>query len=179
MKAAHVASAIPDILKIQLSQNLHVTVQMVQQSFVKLGLYPFDADKLFDMLKAPVSQEVRALVQSKKTEIIALIEAQGEMFEQDFVDLGILPTSIKPKAELVDLLVLYRRRACILTHPALLVRELARKDDRQLETKPQVADMEAAECEEQLYDEYDSSDDGNSASDCSNEEDNDDKVATK
>ena len=35
MKAAHVASAIPGILKIQLSQNLHVTVHTVQQSFVK------------------------------------------------------------------------------------------------------------------------------------------------
>ena len=42
-----------------------------------------------------------------------------------------------------------------------------------------VADMEAAEKEEQLCDEYDSSDDGNFASDCSNEEDNEDKVAAK
>ena len=70
------------------------------------------------MLKVPVSQEVRALAKSKKAEIIAMIKAQEGMFEHDFVDFRILPTLIKPKAKLVDLLVFYRRRACILTHPA-------------------------------------------------------------
>jgi hypothetical protein len=74
--------------------------------------------------KTKVSKEENALIENNLDNLTDLFEQQGEqLFDADMINLGIQSHVVRGGKKAMDALVLYRRRSCMLTNPALIERE--------------------------------------------------------
>jgi len=124
MDVAHVGMAKLGLLRVQLALQLCMRPHMIRESFQCSGIFPRDANHILRNCHHRVTVAEQRAVQLHMPELVQLINTQGEIYESDFDQLGILCTKERLGKSL-DELILNRRRAVILTHPTVVAKEQA------------------------------------------------------
>jgi hypothetical protein len=102
------------LLRIQKVLQLTLRQDIVQESFSKTGMYPFNLDKILDECKSKLNDEQRDIIKDKLPGLVDIFELEGHISDASLIKSGILPTvnSAKPK----DQLTLSSQRAVLLSH---------------------------------------------------------------
>lgn len=122
MNSAHLTLGKYGLLRIQLALQLCMRPHMIRESFQATGLYPVDAKKILSNCHHRITREEELHIMHRMPELIQLFKTQGEVFESDFDRLGIQSTKQR-EGKGLDGLILYRRRAIILTHKDVVRRQ--------------------------------------------------------
>lgn len=139
MNTAHVNMAKYGLLRVQLALQLCMRPHMIRESFEATGLYPPCSEQVLANCHSRIKSRDYAWIRKKMPELVQLMKDQGEIYEKDFDRLQILCT-MEREGKTLDELIIYRRRAIVLTHPEVVRRqeEYVQKkiaEERRLELK--------------------------------------------
>lgn len=118
------------LLRIQLAFMQSLRRDTIQKSFRTTGIYPFSLKTIIANCKRDVSLEEYTHIESVMEQLKAIMRCKGELLDSDFDAAGIRNVLEKRK----DHLVVYRRRAVLLTHK-YYIREVSRKIASKEESK--------------------------------------------
>jgi hypothetical protein len=131
MTAAHRHMAVYGLLRIQLALMISMHRCTITKSFEKTGIFPYNVSNMFKECKSTISPEEAAHIRAKLPELIEIIAEKGELTDEDFER-----CNIRALGASKDQLVVYRRRAVMLTNRALIARE----DDKRAGKEDKPAD---------------------------------------
>jgi hypothetical protein len=123
MSPSHVQLAKLGLLRVRLALQKSMRPHMITVSFLITGIYPFSLPVILNNWKSKLSLEESTLVGNSLEALTDLFEEQGELFDADLIATGIQSHVVRGGKKAMDLLVLNRRRSCMLTSPALIARE--------------------------------------------------------
>lgn len=122
MDVSHVHMAKYGLLRVQLALQLCMRPHMIRESFEATGLFPLSTIKILGNCHTQIKARDYAKIKKHMPELVQLMKSQGEIFETDFDHLGILPT-MEREGKTLDELIIYRRRAILLTHSEVVRRQ--------------------------------------------------------
>jgi hypothetical protein len=123
MDPSHVSMAKLGLLRVQLALQMCMRPHMIKDSFKATGIYPRSVDIVLANCHTRIPPPQVKAIKAAMPALVNLFKVQGEIYEADFDRLGIVATNPRTGKGL-DSLVLYRRRAMLLTHPQVRLREL-------------------------------------------------------
>ena len=129
---AHKKMAVEGLLKVQLALQNSMKRDMVCKSFAMCGIYPLSASQILNQCKTKIDTAEEERIMKSLDCLVERMKVQGELYEQDFDDFGIMTGTSGTK----DKLVLYRRRSVILTNKQLYMREVEKRDKSKVAQLP-------------------------------------------
>ena len=117
---SHVSYAKYGLLRVQLAVQNCMKQSMIRESFLRCGIYPFSLERILSMFqKANTRMTPQEVLTIKRnlTSLAKILEEDGEIAEAKIDELNI-KSADEPwrKGKNADNLVLWRRRAVLLTH---------------------------------------------------------------
>jgi hypothetical protein len=115
----HMKTAIYGILRIQLALYKGINCASIQNSFSRVGIYPYNINQIFKNFKFPKPESLYTKIANNWSEMVLKFIEQGELLDDDF-DKWDIPVS---KKRYKDSYAVGNRRSVLLTHKALIKRE--------------------------------------------------------
>ena len=97
--------------------------KLITDSFKEVGTHPLSAIKILQKCMSPISSLEMATILEQLPKLAKHLYSHGKLYDSDFIKAGIRKVGDEA---MKDLLVLYRRRSCLLTNLELLERERAK-----------------------------------------------------
>jgi transposase len=113
--------AVYGLLRVQLALQITMRPRIVTDSFKWTGIYPFNMQKILKNCSTILSGTEEKLIMDAIPTLSEKFQNQGELFDEDFDEVGIKETTKK------DHLVTNRRRSIILTSKGYICRQMTKK----------------------------------------------------
>lgn len=111
------------LLRVQLALQYCMRPHMIRESFEQCGIVPFNPRLIMSNCRSSIAPTDQGKILNSVAHLVDLFHNNGELFESDLDLLEISSNVDRGGKKPLDQAVLNRRRACILTHPALIARE--------------------------------------------------------
>jgi hypothetical protein len=118
-------SATMGLLRVQLALRLALRGDIIQKSFQVCGIYPYSLRQILANCKTPIPEDEVLHIESIMPQVIEALKKDGEASDELFDLLNVRKIADEFSK---DQLVMYRRRACILTNMRFIQRELDKLD---------------------------------------------------
>jgi hypothetical protein len=119
INARHRKMAVYGLLRVQMAMQNVLKPKIIKDSFKVCGIYPLSLEQMMKQCTADLSPQDEEDIRRVLPTLVEIMKLQGEIFEQDFDDIGVKPSAKKN----TDRLVVSRRRGCILTGKEFVERE--------------------------------------------------------
>lgn len=123
---SHLNLAKLGLLRVQLALDYCMRQQMIRESFIITGIYPFDLDIILSNFTSDISPEDLSTIKENLDILTTTLDMEGEFREADFDELNIA-SHVERNGKPIDDLVLYRRRGLILTHDKVIMKEKVKR----------------------------------------------------
>lgn len=123
----HRKMAMSGLLRINIAQCKAFNINNAKDSFEIIGARPYSINQILKNCTSAISPNMDSLIKKNIGGLAKIMEAKGEIFEEDYFNLGITENNSLSGKNKEDLVV-HRRRTTVLTNASFRMRLQAKTD---------------------------------------------------